>query len=122
MRKQQCIIETLGVSSRFDFAQEGRQRIDFLASYLRASGLGTYVLGISGGVDSLAAFLAQRAVDDHGWPETRQSFWPFGFLMEPRLTRATHSGHDTGGRGPPHRHPAGYRRDVGVYKVRRRSS
>jgi NAD+ synthase len=48
MTKQQRIIETLGVSSRFDVAQEARQRIDFLAAYLRASGLGTYVLGISG--------------------------------------------------------------------------
>ena len=35
------------------------------ATYLRASGLSTYVLGISGGVDSLAAaLLAQRAVEE----------------------------------------------------------
>ena len=37
MIKQQRIIEMLGVSSRFDVAQEARQRIDFLATYLRAS-------------------------------------------------------------------------------------
>lgn len=64
MTEQQLIIETLGVSSRFDVAQEARQRTDFLAAYLQSSGLSTYVLGISGGVDSLAAaLLAQRAVD-----------------------------------------------------------
>ena len=41
------------------------RRIDFLGTYLRASALSTYVLGISGGVDSLAAaLLAQRAVEE----------------------------------------------------------
>lgn len=65
MTNQQRIIETLGVLSRFDVAQEAPQRINFLAAYLRTSGLRTYVLGISGGVDSLAAALvAQRAVDE----------------------------------------------------------
>lgn len=44
---------------------EARQRMDFLSTHLRASGLSTYVLGISGGVDLLAAaLLAQRAVEE----------------------------------------------------------
>ncbi|MBZ9674587.1 ammonia-dependent NAD(+) synthetase [Mesorhizobium sp. ES1-1] len=65
MTEQKLIIETLGVAPVFDVALEARRRIDFLATYLRASGLGAYVLGISGGVDSLAAaLLAQRAVED----------------------------------------------------------
>src|SRR5687768_8378561 len=61
--EQQAIIEALGVSRDFDAAAEARRRITFLDTYLRYSGLETYVLGISGGVDSLAAaLLAQRAV------------------------------------------------------------
>ncbi len=92
MTEQQRIIETLGLSFRFDVAQEARQRIDFLAAYLRASGLRTYVLGISGGVDSLAAaLLAQRAVEELRSTGYEANFWPFGFLMGPRLTRATRS-------------------------------
>ena len=63
MTEQQAIIEALGVAREFDAAMEAARRIDFLSTYLRASGLETYVLGISGGVDSLAAALmAQRAV------------------------------------------------------------
>ena len=65
LTEQQQIIETLGVAAEFDAAHEARRRTEFLGSYLRASGLSTYVLGISGGVDSLtAALLAQRAVGD----------------------------------------------------------
>jgi NAD+ synthase len=45
-------------------ASEARRRVDFPVTYLRAASLNTYVLGISGGVDSLtAALLAQRAVE-----------------------------------------------------------
>jgi NAD+ synthase len=59
------IIDALGVTSDFNVAAEARQRIDFLSTYLQASGLSAYMLGISGGVDSLAAaLLAQRAVED----------------------------------------------------------
>lgn len=65
MTEQQDIIEALGVQGEFDAAQEARRRIDFLGTYLQASGLTSYVLGISGGVDSLtAALLAQRAIAD----------------------------------------------------------
>ena len=63
MTEQEAIIEALGVGPTFDASSEIRRRIDFLSTYLRASGLSTYVLGISGGVNSLtAALLAQRAV------------------------------------------------------------
>lgn len=65
MTDQDLIIKALGVASSFDVALEARRRIDFLSAYLRATGLRTYVLGISGGVDSLAAaLLAQRGVEE----------------------------------------------------------
>jgi NAD+ synthase len=61
---QREIIAALHVVPVFDAAQELERRIDFLAGYLRNSGLKTLVLGISGGVDSLTAgCLAQRAVE-----------------------------------------------------------
>ena len=64
MTDQEMIIEALGVQASFDVALEARRRVEFLATYLKASGLQSYVLGISGGVDSLAAALmAQRAVE-----------------------------------------------------------
>jgi NAD+ synthase len=64
MTEQQTIIRSLGVAAAFDIAREARDRIHFLSTYLRASGLRAYVLGISGGVDSLTAgLLAQRAVE-----------------------------------------------------------
>lgn len=64
LAKQKEIARTLGVAEDFDAAQELERRVGFLADYLTRSGLGTYVLGISGGVDSLAAgCLAQRAVE-----------------------------------------------------------
>lgn len=63
--EQAAIINALGVAPDFDAAQEARRRIYFLATYLRTSGLSSYILGISGGVDSLAAaLLAQRAVEE----------------------------------------------------------
>lgn len=65
MTEQKLIMDALGVAPDFDVALEARRRIEFLSTYLRASSLSTYVLGISGGVDSLAAaLLAQRAVED----------------------------------------------------------
>ena len=65
LNEQHAIIEALGVTADFDPDHEMRRRIDFLSTYLRASGLKTYVLGISGGVDSTtAALLAQRAVSE----------------------------------------------------------
>lgn len=63
MTDQQAIIRALGVGETFDAANEARKRIEFLATYLREAELSAYVLGISGGVDSLAAaLLAQQAV------------------------------------------------------------
>jgi NAD+ synthase len=60
---QSEISAALGVSAGFDPASEAEKRIDFLRQYLIAARLRTYVLGISGGVDSLTAgLLAQSAV------------------------------------------------------------
>ncbi len=61
--QQQTISAALGVTAEFPAAEETSRRIQFLSSYLRQSSCRTYVLGISGGVDSLAAgMLAQAAV------------------------------------------------------------
>jgi NAD+ synthase len=60
---QQSIIEVLGVAPTFDAAIEVERRSAFLVNYLRTNGAKAYVLGISGGVDSLTAgLMAQRAV------------------------------------------------------------
>jgi NAD+ synthase len=62
--RQRQIAAELRVADAFDAAQEIERRVAFLADYLRANGLGTYVLGISGGVDSsTAGRLAQLAVE-----------------------------------------------------------
>ena len=64
MSEHQAIIQALGVAATFHVELEARDRIDFLSTDLRASGLRAYVLGISGGVDSLTAgLLAQHAVE-----------------------------------------------------------
>ncbi|KQX90550.1 ammonia-dependent NAD(+) synthetase [Variovorax sp. Root473] len=61
---QREIISALHVAPVFDAAAELARRTDFLADYLRSTGLKALVLGISGGVDSLTAgCLAQRAVE-----------------------------------------------------------
>ena len=61
--EQSAIIEALGVQSDFDAMYEIKKRIAFLKSYLVESRQTAYVLGISGGVDSLTpGLLAQRAV------------------------------------------------------------
>lgn len=65
MSDQNEIIEALGVAATFDVAREAERRVAFLKDYLATSGLQAYVLGISGGVDSLtAALIAQRAVKE----------------------------------------------------------
>lgn len=65
MRDQQLeIARELGVAASFDAAAEIARRTAFLARYLKAAKASTYVLGISGGVDSMTAgLLAQRAVE-----------------------------------------------------------
>jgi NAD+ synthase len=61
---RQTIIAELGVKPTIDSEQEIRDRALFLSHYLATSGLRGYVLGISGGQDSLlAGLLAQRAVE-----------------------------------------------------------
>lgn len=61
--EQQHIINVLHVGSSFDAQAEIARRTDFLCDYLMQTGLRSYVLGISGGVDSTTAgCLAQAAV------------------------------------------------------------
>lgn len=63
-RLQHRIAAELGVTAGFDPQAEIEHRIAFLADYLTRTGLKGYVLGISGGVDSLlAGHLAQQAVE-----------------------------------------------------------
>lgn len=62
--EQQHIINALHVSPSFDVQAEIARRTDFLCNHLIQSKRRSYVLGISGGVDSLTAgFLAQAAVE-----------------------------------------------------------
>ncbi|MEF3119927.1 ammonia-dependent NAD(+) synthetase [Kocuria flava] len=61
---QRAIIDEMGVKPEIDPEQEIEARVGFLCDYLRASGTGGFVLGISGGLDStLAGRLAQLAVE-----------------------------------------------------------
>ncbi|MDR5883963.1 ammonia-dependent NAD(+) synthetase [Caballeronia sp. LZ032] len=61
---QEEIIRELGVTRDFDVEAERERRIDFLSNYLVEQGLRTFVLGISGGVDSsTAGRLAQLSVE-----------------------------------------------------------
>ncbi|SAK99591.1 NAD synthetase [Caballeronia fortuita] len=61
---QQRIIRELGVGPTFDADVELERRVSFLSDYLSTQGLKTYVLGISGGVDSsTAGRLAQLSVE-----------------------------------------------------------
>ncbi|WP_341668622.1 ammonia-dependent NAD(+) synthetase [Alcaligenes sp. SDU_A2] len=61
---QHRIRAELGLTDAFDVDQEIARRVDFLAAYLQRTGCRSLVLGISGGVDSLAAgCLSQRAVE-----------------------------------------------------------
>jgi NAD+ synthase len=60
---QSAINKALGVQPDFDAVHEIKKRVAFLKTYLVDSRQKAYVLGISGGVDSLTAgLLAQRAV------------------------------------------------------------
>ncbi len=62
--RQRAIAAELRVAAQFDARAEAARRVTFLADYLRSTGLHTYVLGISGGVDSsTAGRLAQLAVE-----------------------------------------------------------
>jgi NAD+ synthase len=61
---QQTVSQELGVVQHFFVDAERERRIKFLADYLERNGLRTYVLGISGGVDSTTAGrLAQLSVE-----------------------------------------------------------
>lgn len=61
---QKKIVKALGTRALIDSVKEVESRVTFLADYLSATGLDSYVLGISGGQDStLAGKLAQMAVE-----------------------------------------------------------
>lgn len=61
---QQEIIYSLGVRADINPAQEIERRVEFLSTYLSRAGMNGFVLGISGGQDSLlAGILTQRAVE-----------------------------------------------------------
>ena len=61
---QSSIAVELGVTAEFDAEKEIERRVSFLADYLTRTGRKGYVLGISGGVESLVAgMLSQRAVE-----------------------------------------------------------
>lgn len=61
---QASIRAELGITDHFDVQQEIERRVRFLSDYLLRTGCRSLVLGISGGVDSLAAgCLSQRAVE-----------------------------------------------------------
>jgi NAD+ synthase len=61
---QREIIKALEIPSEFDAQREAELRIAFLKDYLIKTGMETFVLGISGGVDSsTAGRLAQLAVE-----------------------------------------------------------
>jgi NAD+ synthase len=61
--EQQHIIDVLKISSSFDAQSEIERRTGFLRDHLMRHHMRGFVLGISGGVDSLTAgMLAQRAV------------------------------------------------------------
>jgi len=63
MTSQSEIIKALNVAPDFDAAREVERRTTFLRTQLLRSGLHSFVLGISGGVDSTTVgLLAQRAV------------------------------------------------------------
>ncbi|MES5325091.1 MULTISPECIES: ammonia-dependent NAD(+) synthetase [Alcaligenes] len=61
---QASIRAELGITDHFDAQEEIERRVRFLSDYLLRTGCSSLVLGISGGVDSLAAgCLSQRAVE-----------------------------------------------------------
>ncbi len=61
---QADIAAEMHLTAGFDAHSEIERRVSFLANYLRGNGLKSYVLGISGGVDSTTAGrLAQLAVE-----------------------------------------------------------
>ena len=63
MTIQTEIIGALNVSVSFEAPRETVGRTRFLSDYMERSGLRAFILGISGGIDSLTAgLLAQSAV------------------------------------------------------------
>ena len=63
MTLQEQIMKALHVQPVIDAKVEIRKRVDFLKDYVKTGAKG-FVLGISGGQDSLAGRLAQLAVEE----------------------------------------------------------
>ncbi|AOM83065.1 ammonia-dependent NAD(+) synthetase [Salisediminibacterium beveridgei] len=62
---QHQIIETLQVKPVIEPKEEIRNRVEFLKGYLQSSGMSGYILGISGGQDSLlTGLLIQQAISE----------------------------------------------------------
>lgn len=75
MSRQREIIDALGVRPEINCEKEFAQRAELLAAYLAHTGLRGFVLGISGGQDSLlAGLIAQRAVELRRQEGTEASF------------------------------------------------
>ncbi len=89
---QTNIAAEMHVSAGFDANEEIERRISFLANYLRSNGLKTYVLGISGGVDSTTAGrLAQLAVERCAPRTTTRVSSRYACRTASRKTRPTRS-------------------------------
>lgn len=83
MHEHADIIRDLGVAPTFDPDHEIERRTEFLADYLRFTGAKAYVLGISGGVDSLTAgMLAQTAVRRAGNAQFIAVRLPYGIQRD----------------------------------------
>ncbi|MDP3268267.1 MAG: ammonia-dependent NAD(+) synthetase [Legionella sp.] len=73
---QKNIIQDLNVKPHFNAEQEINARIQFLKSQLRATELKSFILGISGGIDSsVTGRLAQLAVE-----QLREEHYPAHFI------------------------------------------
>lgn len=96
MDLQQRVIDILQVKAKIDPKEEIRNRIDFLKSYIKKTGLRGYVLGISGGQDStLAGRLTQLAMEELNEEEgtKKYSFYairlPYGVQVDEEDAQAT---------------------------------
>jgi NAD+ synthase len=93
---KQQIIDEMKVLPEIDPALEIRQRVNFIKSQLKLTGLKTLVLGISGGVDSsTCGRLAQLAVDQLNFEENQAVYrfvavrLPYGVQMDEHDAQAS---------------------------------
>lgn len=84
---QRAAIAQLQVASEFNAKEQAEHRISFLCDYLRKTGLKSYVLGISGGIDSsVAGKFCQLAVERLRQQEYEAEFiavrLPYGIQLD----------------------------------------